>query len=137
MIQKTDLYLTFSGNCEQALEFYRECFRGEILRLRKSYPANISQTGDSQVLYAEFMADGLHFSASDRILCEQPISYGNNVLMSLLFHERDEMLHVFNALSRNGKVNIPMHETLWGTCTGMLTDSFGISWILYKDTKNT
>lgn len=132
---KSDIYLTFPGNCEQALGFYRECFGGQIKQLRQTGnpAAKAAHTG---VLYAEFEARGLRFTASDRVLCEQPVRYGNNVAMSLNFNGYEEMRTVFNALAQNGKINVPLHKTLWGTCTGMVTDQFGISWILYKHDRN-
>lgn len=132
---KSDIYLTFPGNCEQALGFYRECFCGQITQLRQTKNA-AAQAPYGGVLYAEFEARGLRFTASDRVLCEQPIHYGNNVVMSLNFNEYEEMKTVFDALALNGKINVPLHETLWGTSTGMLTDQFGISWIVYKRDKN-
>jgi PhnB protein len=54
---------------------------------------------------------------------------GNNFSICLDCESQAEMEKVFNALSENGQVIMPMHDAFWGGRFGMLTDQFGISWM--------
>lgn len=43
---------------------------------------------------------------------------------------------LFNALAQGGKVTVPLEKTFWGSYFGMLTDKFGISWMVDCNLEN-
>ena len=59
---------------------------------------------------------------------------GNNISLSCSAGSRDETDRIFNALSAGGKQVMPLATTFWGSYFGMLTDKFGIQWMVsYED----
>jgi PhnB protein len=58
---------------------------------------------------------------------------GNNIQLSVNAASEEEADKIFNALSEGGRVNMPLQKTFWGAYFGMLTDKFGINWMLNYD----
>lgn len=128
-------YLLFSGNCEEALNFYKEVFKGEIEGLSrwKDMPPNeegpeVTPETAERVMHANFKSPGFSFMASDarpgKTYGEGPIS------LSLATTDLAEAERVFNGLAQGGTVEMPMADTFWGAKFGMLTDKFGIDWMV-------
>jgi len=59
-----------------------------------------------------------------------------NIAMSLDFSDLDEQEKVFAALAEGGSIMMPLEDTFWGAKFGMLTDKFGIEWMLNCNTEN-
>ena len=58
---------------------------------------------------------------------------GSNFSISIHTDSKEEADRLFSALSDQGKVMMPMNQTFWGSYFGMLTDQFGISWMINVD----
>lgn len=130
-------YLTFAGTCKDALELYKESLGGEIVSLQTfgEVPSeNIPEEQKNNVMHAEFRAGDIYFMASDS-MPEQPIIAGNNVTLSINLSSLDEQASIFGKLSDGGAVQMPLQDTFWGARFGMLTDKYGISWMLNCDKK--
>ena len=128
-------YLFFDGKCEEALNFYKEVFNGEIEGLSKwkEAPADsgmppVTPQTENRVMHANFRAKGVEFMASDA----QPGKvYGEGAIsLSIGTDDLAEAERVFNRLAEGGKVEMPMTDTFWGARFGMLTDRFGIDWMV-------
>jgi PhnB protein len=127
-------YLFFSGKCEDALNAYAQIFNGKIdgLTRYKDMPADqgpeIIPGTENYVMHARFAADGFKFMASDgrpgQEYKDGPIS------LSISVPNKAEADRVFAALSDGGKVDMGMQPTFWGSYFGMLTDKFGIDWMI-------
>jgi len=57
------------------------------------------------------------------------LTHGNNVYINLEPDTRAETERLFNALSINGKIEMPLQDMFWGAYFGSLTDQFGIQWM--------
>ena len=55
---------------------------------------------------------------------------GNNFSISITADSKQEADTIFNALAQGGKITMPMNNTFWGDYFGMLTDKFGINWMI-------
>jgi PhnB protein len=55
---------------------------------------------------------------------------GNNFSISITASSREEADRIFNDLAKEGKVTMPMNQTFWGDYFGMLTDKFGVNWMM-------
>lgn len=55
---------------------------------------------------------------------------GNNFSISVNTDTKEEAERIFNGLSTGGQVTMPLNTTFWGAYFGMLTDKFGIQWML-------
>jgi PhnB protein len=128
-------YLLFDGKCEEALNFYKGAFRGEIEGLSRwsEMPKDaggppVTPETANRVMHASFKSDGVSFMASDatpgKVYGEGPIS------LSVATTDVAEAERVFNYLAAGGNVEMPMTDTFWGAKFGMLTDKFGIDWMV-------
>jgi len=126
-------YIMFNGNCEEALKFYEKALGGEIANLMRAgeSPVDTQMQNPQQVMHAHFNKDGnLLFMASDGMGNE---TGAGMVHLSLNFNDSGSIQNVFNALSDGGKVSMPLQDTFWGATFGMVTDQYGVNWMLNYD----
>ena len=130
-MQSMNPYLSFEGNCREALEFYKPIFNGEVMGLQtygeSGFPG--SDKTPNAIMHSEFKADGVYFMAADDTRGFQ-VRPDNNIALSLNFTDVAEQTRVFNALASGGTVTVPLDVAPWGASFGMLTDKFGIQWLL-------
>ncbi len=134
-------YLTFHGNCEEAFNFYRGVFGGEfqmISRFKEMPPEFKVEEQDREKLMhvALAISPGTVLMGSDT--SEQyarGYRVGNNISLSVLTDSKEECERVFAALSVGGQVMMPLADTFWGSYFGMLTDPFGIQWMVSFDSR--
>lgn len=124
-------YLTFGGSCREAMEFYKEALNGELIQMQTFEEAKmeVPEAFKKHIIHAELKAEGVHLMASDGMV-GWVANPGNNVSLSIDFSDGEEQEKVWKALSEGGKVTMPMESTFWGARFGMLTDRFGIQWML-------
>ena len=126
-------YLHFNGNCEDALSFYKGVFGGETTSINRyeSMPAEYAvPPGHAQkIMHANFKSPSLKFMASDGMPGNE-VRPGDNVSLSLSTRDVAEAQRVFDALSAGGTVTMPFSDTFWGARFGMVTDRYGIRWMI-------
>lgn len=126
-------YLFFSGRCETALEFYRTAIGAQVdflMRFNESpepNPPGLQPGFENKVMHATFHIGGSTLMASDG--CSDVPSFGGFSL-SLTVPTEAEAHRAFDALVVGGKVGMPLTKTFWSPCFGMLTDQFGINWMV-------
>ena len=128
-------YIIFNGNCEEALNYYSKAFEGEIKDLMRfeGTPVESLSTDKQKVMHANFNAKGIFFMACDSGE-RGPVASGNSIVhLSINFETADEQLRVFNILAEGGKIGMPLQDTFWGAKFGMVTDKFGVNWMLNYD----
>jgi PhnB protein len=126
-------YLFFHGRCEEALNFYKECLRGEITSLNRfegsPMAANVGPDYKDKVMHASFVAGDVKFMASDGQPGPAPDG-DDDVALSLATSDSAEGERVFNALAAGGTVSMALQEQFWGGSFGSLTDRFGVQWMV-------
>ncbi|MEX2593846.1 MAG: VOC family protein [Anditalea sp.] len=137
-----NVYLTFNGNCEEAFNFYRSVFGGEFSYIGKfgDMPpqegmASVSETEKDRIMHASLPISKetvLMGSDSSEAQDESTI-IGNNFSISINTDSKDEADRLFNELSAGGQETMAMGNTFWGSYFGMLTDKFGINWMVGFD----
>ena len=134
-------YLNFGGNCEEAFNFYRSVFDQDFLTLMrfKEVPPEY-QMGESE---AKKIMPGLSplgrgtlLMGSDRPASMGPTTTGDNYAIAISTDSKEEATRLFNGLSAGGEVTMPLEEAFWGSYFGMLTDKFGIQWMVGYDYKS-
>lgn len=133
-------YLMFNGNCEKALNFYVKALDGEIrdlMRFEGSPVESMATEGDKQrIMHSHFVAKDFSFMASDTGEGGPKLNANGMVHLSLNFEDAAKQEKVFNALAEDGAVGMPLQDTFWGAKFGMVTDQFGICWMLnFEKTK--
>jgi len=124
-------YLTFNGNCREAMTFYKECFGGELtLETVKGSPMESHWPKEvyNNILHSSLEKDSLTLLGSDMVEPDG-LSKGNNVSLSLICSTTEEIETFFEKLSIGGKVKYPLHNFYAGKIGGVV-DKFGINWML-------
>lgn len=128
-------YLTFAGNCREAMRFYRDCLGGELaLQEIGETPlaAGMPPEMKNCILHATLTSDGLLLMASDMV-GEKGLQKGNAVALMLGCRSEAEIRDRFLRLSDGGRITYPIETTFRGDLLGGLTDRFGHHWLLHFD----
>lgn len=127
-------YLMFGGRCEEALEFYRSALGAQVdmlLRFSESPyptpPGMLPPGFENKVMHASFRIAGNVIMASDG--CEVGTQF-KGFSLSISVATEAEADRYFTALSDGGQVQMPLTKTFWSPRFGMLTDRFGIAWMI-------
>lgn len=138
-----NIYLTFNGNCEEAFLFYKSVFGGEFQYIGKfkDMPNNdpncppLSEVDGNKIMHVTLpISKETCLMASDSVGEWAPkFIEGNNFSVSINANSIAEADILFNALSKDGKISMPMNKTFWGAYFGMFTDKFGINWMVNFD----
>lgn len=134
---KVHPYLNFSGNAEEAFNFYKSVFGGEFTMLVRfgDMPmegVTISEEDRNKVMHVSLpVGDGEVLMASDTIeSMGQKLVQGNNVYISLHPDSREEADRLFNGLSAGGTIEMPIADQMWGDYYGAFKDKFGVQWMV-------
>ncbi len=138
-----NIYLTFNGNCEEAFSFYKSVFGGEYPYIGrfKDMPSDdtnnhqLSEADGNKIMHVTLPISKETCLMGSDITSEQASTFiqGNNFSISINAESRDEANKLFGALTEGGTVTMPMNQTFWGAYFGMLTDKFGIQWMMNYD----
>ena len=123
-------YVTFNGNCKEAINFYKEALGGEILFTKTFGESPMKGQGaDELIMHTSLKIGDSVIMASDNGQPEHAVDVGNNISLALGSDDVSAAEKMFDKLADGGKVNMPMQETFWAESFGMLTDKFGINWM--------
>jgi PhnB protein len=137
MIQNTNKrivqpYLSSEGRCEEALEFYRKATGAEVttlLRYKDSPDPGMSAPGSlDKVMHANLRIGESIVFASDGRCGGKPSFQG--IWLALTAPDEADAQRLFEALAEAGQVQIPLTETFFSPRFGMVTDRFGVSWMI-------
>jgi PhnB protein len=127
-------YLFFGGRCEEALEFYRRAIGAQVDRVMKFNdspepppPGVLAPGFENKVMHASFRVGGSTVMASDG--CHEGTKF-EGFSLSLTVPTEAEADRAFNALAEGGEVKMPLAKTFWSPRFGMVTDRFGIGWMV-------
>lgn len=122
-------YITYQGNCQEAIDFYKAVFDAEIVEIHHygNSAMKVKEKDKNKILHVELKLGGNTLMASDASE-GHPVSTGNNITMALMYDNPDVGEQIFTALASKGKVLMPFQDTFWGAKYGMVVDKFGINW---------
>ncbi|MEE4377648.1 MAG: VOC family protein [Candidatus Competibacteraceae bacterium] len=128
-------YLFFSGSCEEAIEFYRGALGAEVemlMRFKESPdptpPDMIPPDWDNKIMHASLRIGDSTVMVSDGCPAERQGFNGFSLSISVTDSEQADRF--FAALAEGGQVQMPLAETFWSPRFGMVTDRFGVSWMI-------
>jgi PhnB protein len=131
-------YLLFNGQCEAAFKFYEKCLGGKIaFKITNGESPMAKDTPrerQNQILHARFVMGNSVLMGSDAPpeRYEKPQGFS----VSLSIEKPADAERVFKALSEKATVQMPLAETFWAQRFGMLTDQFGIPWMINCEKPN-
>ena len=130
---RIEAYVFFNGNCEEAFQFYRDAFGGELnLNRYEGSPMDAQLPADAKqkIMHASLVSGDATLMGADAV-GDWKRTAGNNVALSLVSHDEAAGKRAFERLSAGGKVTVELAPTFWGAKPfGMLTDKFGIDWMV-------
>ena len=126
-------YLIFSGNCEEALQFYAQCLGGKISFLSRfrETPAASSVAPEQldKIIHASLQIGDTVLMASDGMDSKGQAA-PSGFSLSINTETPEEAERIFALLAEGGKVTMPLTPTFWATRFGMLNDRFGTPWMV-------
>lgn len=130
-------YLMFGGRCEEALEFYKTALGAQVERVMKFSespepmpPGTLPPGFEHKIMHSSFKVGQARIMASDGC---GPGSKFEGFSLSIPVKTEADADRVFAALSAGGKVTMPLTRTFWSPKFGMLTDKFGVAWMVNVD----
>lgn len=125
-------YLVFNGNCKEAFTFYQSVLGGELtVMTHAEAPMDTPPASADLVMHARLETDGQALMGSDNEpgASETPASFA----VSVGYSTAEDAERVFAGLAAGGTVTMPIDETFWAIRFGMLTDKFGVPWMVNCD----
>ncbi|MBP9699708.1 VOC family protein [Candidatus Woesebacteria bacterium] len=131
MQSRLNPYISFKDNAKQAMEFYHSVFGGKLVsNTFKEYQVSSDPAEDDKIMHSMLEAEnGLTFMAADTPLSME-YKAGSGMSMSLSGDNEEELRSYWDKLSQGGTVKMPLEMSPWGDTFGMLTDQFGIDWMV-------
>jgi PhnB protein len=131
MDSRLNPYLSFRDSARDAMEFYHAVFGGELqMNTFKEFNASEDPSEDDKIMHSQLEAkNGIVFMAADTPSSMEH-RQGTNMSMSLSGDNDAELSGYFEKLSDGGTVNEPLKAAPWGDKFGMLTDKFGVDWMV-------
>jgi len=125
-------HLNFNGNCEEAFKFYEKALNGKIT-FAMNYEASpaadqVPANWKGKVIHAALSVNGGILQGCDAPPDRYQKPQGFSVALEV--KEPAEAERAFKALSEGANIGMPMQETFWAQRFGMLTDRFGIPWMV-------
>jgi PhnB protein len=124
-------YLTFNGNCREAMSFYKDCFGGELtLETVKGSPmeSHWPEAVQNNILHSNLTSGTISILGSDMVE-QNGLTPGNNITLALICNTKQEIELYFKKLSKDGTVKYPLHDFYNGKIGGVI-DRYGINWFL-------
>jgi PhnB protein len=134
-MQGADIYLNFNGNSLEAFTYYKSIFGGEFMLFQryKDMPGGdkMSPKNQEKIIHVSLrLTPHTVLMATDGLGERGEISFGNNYHICLQADNEKEADTLFQSLSKDGKIEMPMNKTFWGAYFGMCQDKFGVMWMI-------
>lgn len=139
------VYLNFNRQAEEAFKFYQSIFGGEFLGgiarfsdMPQEGAPPLAEEDKNLVMHVCLpLLGGFKLMGTDAPESMGfNVKFGNNVYINLEPDTRQEAERLFNALSENGEVEMPLKDMFWGAYFGSFTDQFGIRWMVNCENKS-
>lgn len=128
-------YLNFFGQCEEAMNFYKDVLKGEVLGIHRfgDSPMPVDEKDKSKIMHMAIKFGDNILYASDG-MGTAPVD-GNRYTLSINTDSPEEAERIYNALAESGEMTMPVQATFWAERFGMLKDKYGIAWMLNCEKK--
>ncbi|HEY7163539.1 MAG TPA: VOC family metalloprotein YjdN [Candidatus Binatia bacterium] len=128
-------YIFFNGRCEEAVDFYKKALGAEVMMLMRfkdspepHQPGMIPTGSENKIMHASLRIGGTTVMASDG-RCTGETNF-QGFALSLNPANESEAKRLFNALAAGGQVQMPLGKTFWAQLFGMVSDKFGVMWMV-------
>ncbi|CAN5200374.1 VOC family protein [soil metagenome] len=127
-------YLSFDGNCADAMRFYERALKGKLEVLMSVGDSPMASQSPpeaaNRIMHARLTLDGGAMIFGGDCMAGQNYEGIKGLSMTLNYDTVEQAQRAFAALGEGGKVSMPMGPAFWAKSFGMLTDQFGTPWIV-------
>ena len=125
-------YLSFNGQCEAAFKLYEQCLGGQLGPIFRYAGTPLSDQVPAdwhdKVMHGSLTIGGQVLMGGD--VAPESYEAPKGFSLSLQMKSTAEAERIFNELSKDGRVTLPLEKTFWAARFGMVVDRFGIPWLI-------
>ena|SRR5690554_805377 len=122
-------YLMFEGNCGEAMAFYQNLFGGTVKSMTFGEVDNSCPKAlRDSIMHASLTGGEVVLLGSDNP--EPKPTNSGNISLALAGSDEARLTQIFNRLAEGGKIVIPLDKQVWGDLFGVVSDQFGIDWMV-------
>ncbi len=126
-------YIAFKGNCREAIEFYKSALGAEVLFIQTVGESPMKDMGPAE----NIMHCTIKVGNSTLMMCDDPrpdaVQGGGNISLAIGLNDPERAKQIFAGLAQGGSVVMPLEKTYWAEAFGMVTDKFGLHWMINCD----
>lgn len=126
-------YIAFKGNCREAIEFYKSGLDAEVLFTQTVGESPMPDMGPAQ----NIMHCTIKVASSTIMMCDDPrpdaVAGSGNISLAIGLNDPERAKQIFGNLAKDGSVVMPLEKTYWAEAFGMVTDKFGVKWLINCD----
>jgi PhnB protein len=126
-------YIAFKGNCREAIEFYKSALGATVLFSQTMGESPMAGMGPAE----NIMHCTIKVGDSTVMMCDDPnpdgTPVGGNISLAIGLNDPEKAKEYFAKLSEGGTVIMALEKTFWAEAFGMVTDKFGIKWMVNCD----
>ena len=130
---KATPYVSYNGNCEEAVQFYQSVLGGEMRVVRFSeLPAEegipVSEGYKDKIMHCALSFDDGNAMYFGDTWENAEVTIGTNTTIHLNVDSESRVHEIVEKLSVKGEITMPAEKTFWGSVYGSLVDRYGVSW---------
>jgi PhnB protein len=126
-------YIAFKGNCREAIELYKSALDAQVLFTQTMGESPMSDMGPAE----NIMHCTIKVGDSTIMMCDDPrpdaAAAGGNISLAIGLNDPERAKRLFANLAKDGSIVMPLEKTYWAEAFGMVTDKFGIKWMINCD----
>jgi len=126
-------YVTFKGNCREAIEFYKSALDGKVVFVQTVGESPMKDMGPADnIMHSTIRVGDSPIMMSDDPRPDSPAASGN-ISLAIGLNDPERANQIFTNLAAGGSVIMPLAKTYWAEAFGMVTDKFGVKWMINCD----
>lgn len=123
-------YVTFKGNCREAIEFYKSALDANVAFIHTVGESPMKDMGPADnIMHSTIKVGNSSIMMSDDPRPDSAASSGN-ISLAIGLDNPEQAKQMFSNLAEGGSVIMPIGKTYWAEAFGMLTDKFGVRWMI-------
>lgn len=129
-------YIHYAGNAEEAINFYAEVLKGNVIAISRygDSPMSVDEDYKQKIIHGRLQFGDNVIMISD-VFKGQTVQTDGNIQLSIEITEEGQIDEVFSKMAEGGTVTMELQNQFWGARFGMLKDKFGVSWMFNYEMK--
>jgi PhnB protein len=126
-------YITFNGNCREAIELYKTALDAQVLFTQTLGESPMSHLGPAEnIMHSTIKVGNSTIMMADDLSPDGKAGTGN-ISLAIGLNDPERAKQVFEKLAKDGSVIMALEKTYWAEAFGMLIDKFGVKWMINCD----